>query len=131
KGRVQAGNSQPHVGVGGRFMLGIHVRKQALNDLGRRASISDPRSAATNSWVTTPPGSSRTGGTRSCPRTGPAIPFILPDSRRTYKLPGASIIFVKLLGPYCDRFFGVLAVGRRCRHAAWHRGYRGVFEPEQ
>src|SRR5699024_11465336 len=72
-------------------MLGIHVRKQALNDLGRRASISDPRSAATNSWVTTPPGSSRTVGTRSCRRTGPAIPFILPDSRRTYKLTGVSL----------------------------------------
>src|SRR5690625_406019 len=72
-------------------MLGIHVRKQALNDLGRRASISDPRSAATNSWVKTPPGSSTTGGTRSCPRTGPAIPFILPDSRRTYKLTGSHL----------------------------------------
>src|SRR5699024_2367632 len=91
KGRVQAGNSQPHGGLGGRFMLGIHVRKQALNHLGRCASISEPRYLATNSWVTTPPGSSRTGGTRSCPRTGPAIPFILPDSRRTYKLTGAAL----------------------------------------
>ena len=72
-------------------MLGIHVRKQALHQLlgwGCRASISDPRSAATSPWVTTPPGSSMTGGTRSCPETGPANPFILLDSGITYKLTG-------------------------------------------
>lgn len=53
-------------------MLGIHVRKQALNTgaVVPLSAIHDP--PVTSAWVTTPPPDHHvTGGKRSCPGTGP------------------------------------------------------------
>lgn len=75
-------------------MLGIHVRKLALcllldsgggaSCLYQRSTIRRDQSLGDN----TPLIIVATGGKRSCPKTGPASPFILLDSEATYKLTG-------------------------------------------
>lgn len=75
-------------------MLGIHVRKLALcllldsgggaSCLYQRSTIRRDQSLGDN----TPLIIVATGGKRSCPKTGPASPFIFLDSEATYKLTG-------------------------------------------
>ena len=72
--RVLTDSGQCHNGVGGRVMLGIHFKIKVPMVWESRAFISDPRSAATSSWVTTPV-------TCVCKWPAPYEAFVIPTGQ--------------------------------------------------